>query len=216
MFTVDSTPEASGNAGEVTGVFVHRLPEDTWWWSDEMYRLHGYEPDSVTPSIRLLRKHQHPDDAQRVAGILAAARETGEPFACYHRILDASDRELKVVLVGDGRLDDSGSVVTLRGFFIDVTHPVAQEVNEAAEPHIHRARASQAAIDQARGILMALYGIDADVALRLLRRHSQHTNTKLRDLSAAITDAAPTAPGAPQEGLHQRITRVLYTSGQEG
>ncbi|MER7174430.1 PAS and ANTAR domain-containing protein [Streptomyces mesophilus] len=212
---MELNPEPSDNTGEVTGVFVHRLTEDTWWWSDEMYRLHGYEPDAVTPSSRLLRKHQHPDDVDRIDAILAAARETGEPFACYHRILDAADRDLKVVVVGDGRLDDEGVVVTLRGFFIDVTTPVAKEASEAAERDIERARATQATIDQARGILMALYGIDADLAFRVLRRHSQHTNTKLRDLAEIIVEAAPNTPGEPQAGLHKRITRALYKAGQD-
>ncbi|WP_199547570.1 PAS and ANTAR domain-containing protein [Streptomyces sp. N35] len=208
-------PQSTDNTGEVTGVFVHRLAEDTWWWSDEMYRLHGYEPDAVTPSNRLLRKHQHPDDVDRIDAVLATARETGDPFACYHRILDAAAPALKVVAVGDGRLDDEGVVVTLRGFYIDVTAPVTQEANEAAERDIERARATQATIDQARGILMALYGIDADLAFRVLRRHSQHTNTKMRDLAEVIVAAAPNTPGEPQTGLHKRITRALYEAGQE-
>ncbi|SDL01980.1 PAS and ANTAR domain-containing protein [Streptomyces indicus] len=212
---VESALGPSDTAGEVTGVFVHRLAEDIWWWSDEMFLLHGYEPDAVTPSSRLLRKHQHPDDTDRIDGVLAAARETGAPFACYHRILDAADRELKVVIVGDGRLDDEGVVATLRGFFIDVTTPVTEDATATAARDIERARAGQAPIDQARGILMALYGIDADLAFRVLRRHSQHTNTKLRTLAESIVKAAPTSPGEPQAGLHQRIARVLYEAGQD-
>jgi hypothetical protein len=57
---------------------------------------------------------------------------------------------------------------------------------------------------------MALYGIEADVAMRVLRRHSQYANVKLRTLAQAVCDAAPTAPGRPQHDLHQRVAAVLY------
>ncbi|MEV0470084.1 hypothetical protein [Streptomyces prunicolor] len=53
-------------ADEITGVFLHRLPEDTWWWSDEMFRLLGHDPDAVTPTAKLLRGHVHSEDQARL------------------------------------------------------------------------------------------------------------------------------------------------------
>jgi len=48
---------------------------------------------------------------------------------------------------------------------------------------------SRAVIDQAKGVLMAVHGITADEAFRLLIDHSQRENVKLRDLSTRfITD----------------------------
>jgi hypothetical protein len=41
-------------------------------------------------------------------------------------------------------------------------------------------------IEQAKGILMAQTGCDADEAFDLLRRASQRTNTRVRDLAADI------------------------------
>ncbi len=79
-----------------------------------------------------------------------------------------------------------------------------------ADSDIDRARASQEDIDLARGVLMALYGIDADIAMRVLRRHSQYANIKLRALAQSVREAAPTAPGRPQHDLHQRVSAVLY------
>ena len=35
-------------------------------------------------------------------------------------------------------------------------------------------------IEQAKGVLMAVYNIDADAAFEVLKGRSQHTNTKLR------------------------------------
>jgi hypothetical protein len=197
-------------AEDITGVFLHRLPEDTWWWSDEMFRLLGHEPDAVTPTAKLLRGHVHSEDLARLDGALEHGRTTGLPFSCYLRVVDTAGEQRSVVLVGDGRTGDDGDVVVLRGFAVDVTKPVRQEARRTADSDIGRARASQEDIDLARGVLMALYGIEADVAMRVLRRHSQYANVKLRTLAQAVCDAAPTAPGRPQHDLHQRVAAVLY------
>ena len=39
---------------------------------------------------------------------------------------------------------------------------------------------NRAVIEQAKGVLMAVYNIDADAAFEVLKGRSQHTNTKLR------------------------------------
>ncbi|MEU0599953.1 PAS domain-containing protein [Streptomyces sp. NPDC006393] len=103
-------------ADELTGAIVHRVKEDIWWWSDEMYRLYGYAPNSVEPTSELLREHQHLDDRECVGKALAAVLTDGQPFGCYHRTADASGNEHAVVLVADGRTDDTGKVVAVRGF----------------------------------------------------------------------------------------------------
>lgn len=157
-------------ADEITGVFLHRLPEDTWWWSDEMFRLLGYDPDAVTPTAKLLRGHVHSDDQAGLDSALEHGRTTGLPFSCYIRVVGTPDEERSLVLVGDGRTGDDGDVVVLRGFAVDVTKSVRQEARRTADSDIERARVSQEDIDLARGVLMGLYGIDADVAMRVLRR----------------------------------------------
>ena len=70
---------------------------------------------------------------------------------------------------------------------------------------IQRALQTRAPIEQAKGILMALHGVDADEAFDLLRRESQATNTRLHTvatelvtrLSAPATDDSPTTDSSP-------------------
>ncbi|MEU0599954.1 ANTAR domain-containing protein [Streptomyces sp. NPDC006393] len=57
---------------------------------------------------------------------------------------------------------------------------MSKQARDLADSDIDRARVSQENTDLARGLLMAQYGVDADVAMRVLRRQSQHTNRKLR------------------------------------
>ena len=54
---------------------------------------------------------------------------------------------------------------------------------------LREAMASRAAIEQAKGILIAQSGVDADEAFDLLRRASQRENRKLRDVAADIVQA---------------------------
>lgn len=62
--------------------------------------------------------------------------------------------------------------------------------------------ASLPIIEQAKGILMGSLHLDADAAFALLRRWSSHTNTKLRELSRLLVDAAshPTRGQSSDEG----------------
>jgi transcriptional regulator with GAF, ATPase, and Fis domain len=51
---------------------------------------------------------------------------------------------------------------------------------------IQRALQTRAPIEQAKGILMALHGVDADEAFDLLRRESQATNTRLHTVATEL------------------------------
>jgi hypothetical protein len=55
---------------------------------------------------------------------------------------------------------------------------------------LQRRLASQAVIEQSKGILIGHYGIDPDTAFDMLRRWSSHTNRKLRDISEMLVTAA--------------------------
>lgn len=67
---------------------------------------------------------------------------------------------------------------------------------------------TQAAIEQAKGLLVGFYGIDADSAFAVLVRWSQHTNTKLH-LMAADLVAAASAPGGHPHAALQRFVDDL-------
>jgi len=67
---------------------------------------------------------------------------------------------------------------------------------------------TRAVIEQAKGALMITYGLDEDEAFALLRWHSQHSNIKLRDIAAAITDHT-SDPGIADLSAHGKITKIL-------
>jgi response regulator NasT len=82
-----------------------------------------------------------------------------------------------------------------RGVFACVVHDDAAELEGAIDVALRRfaeyrdlkdAFSRRAVIEQAKGILMARHGIDAEPAFAMLRLHSQNTGRKLADVAAAV------------------------------
>ncbi|SSC23485.1 GAF-ANTAR transcription anti-termination regulator [Klenkia terrae] len=59
---------------------------------------------------------------------------------------------------------------------------------------------SRAGIEQAKGILMAIHGYDADKAFEVLSHRSQNSNRKLRDIAAEMIDQVVREQPAPGAG----------------
>src|SRR5215211_2107442 len=67
--------------------------------------------------------------------------------------------------------------------------------------HLRTALGTRLKIGQAQGLLMHRFGHDADQAFALLKRASQNSNTKLREVAAALVD------GHEQDSLPAVLTR---------
>jgi response regulator NasT len=85
-----------------------------------------------------------------------------------------------------------------RGVFAYIVDTSPDELQSAIDITLQRfaeyhglqgAFGRRAMIEQAKGILMARHGIDADRAFELLRDHSQHNGHKLIDVAQAIVDS---------------------------
>jgi PAS domain S-box-containing protein len=160
------------------GWFRFYLDGQRWEWSEAVERLHGYEPGTVTPTTELLLSHKHPDDRRHVASVLDKVSE-GEPFSSRHRIVDKAGRTRWVIVVGDQLLDDAGKVIGTAGFYVDITDSMQSDISA----EVSKVSAARAEIEQAKGLIMAVYGISADRAFDILVWRSQETNIKLREVA---------------------------------
>lgn len=186
----------SRHAGQRIGQFRLDLATDTWWWSSETFRVHGFDPGEVVPTTELVLAHKHPDDRDHVRQILDEARATGGPFSSMHRIMDARGDERYIIFIGQGRRDrDTGALVELLGYFVDVTGSVAASAQERAHRDIRAAADGRGPIEQAKGIMIATHGIDPDEAFRRLKHVSNDKNVRLRNLAALVVDEAMRAGG---------------------
>jgi len=68
------------------------------------------------------------------------------------------------------------------GSFWNLGHDEQQRITDVIEAISDR----RAVIDQAKGMLMLLHGIDSDQAFKLLQWQSQEHNAKLRDLAVQV------------------------------
>lgn len=199
----------SSSTQEQIGHFSYDAPTDTWTWSDELYLIHGFRPREVVPTTALLVAHQHPEDrASAVTDVLETLRN-GRPFASRHRIVDSHQVERKVITVGRAELDGDGRIHRVSGFVVDVTGSFLRDLAASTHAAVEAAGASRAMIDQAKGALMLVYGMDEDAAFNLLRWYSQRSNVKLRDLADTLVTA--TAQGVPMSGdTRRRLDEVFF------
>jgi ANTAR domain/PAS fold len=176
---------ASGQPVRV-GWYRFYFGDDRWEWSPEVQRMHGYAPGTVSPTTELVLSHKHPDDRGHVAATLDDIRRNCQAFSTRHRIVDARGAIHEVIVIGDELSDDEGTVVGTHGFYIDVT-PDDTHRQESITAAVAEIAESRAAIEQAKGMLMLIYRVDAERAFELLKWRSQESNVKLRRLAEQVS-----------------------------
>jgi hypothetical protein len=93
------------------GSFRFWFAGERWEWSDEVARMHGYEPGSVAPTTKLMLSHKHPDDLEDVRDLLHHALHSGESFSSRHRFIDTAGDVHDAIVVADRLLDEVGAVL---------------------------------------------------------------------------------------------------------
>ncbi|MCB7136107.1 PAS domain-containing protein [Cellulosimicrobium marinum] len=198
-----TTPVRPASLAEVLAVGTHllvgqyrvELASGTWWWSDEVYTMHGWEPGDVEPGLDALRSRKHPDDRSRVVRAATESLRSGRPFSCSHRIVDGHGRARSVVVTGQGRRDERGRVVEIAGYVVDVS-PVHREVlDREANRAVSRAFVSAAAVEQAKGVLMAVHGVDDVAAAHLLAEAAGAAGVPVQETAAQVMKALTKAGG---------------------
>ncbi|MBV8930836.1 MAG: PAS and ANTAR domain-containing protein [Mycobacteriaceae bacterium] len=179
----------AGGEAQRVGWFRFYFADERWEWSPQVQRMHGYEPGTVAPTTELVLSHKHPEDRGKVAATLEEIRRTSQAFSTRHRIIDVQGRVHYVVVVGDRLYGDDGAVIGTHGFYVDVT-PMMDESRDSVQDQVTVAVAeiaeSRGIIEQAKGMLMLVYRINAESAFELIKWRSQETNVKLRVLAEQI------------------------------
>jgi hypothetical protein len=180
-------PGRAEGTSQRLGWFRYFFEDDRWEWSPQVQTMHGYQPGTVTPTTELVLSHQHPDDYHQVAATLDDVRRHLRPFSTNHRIVDTRGDIHQVLVVADTLVDQSGCVVGTHGFYVDIT-PMGNTQEARITAAVAEITENRAVIEQAKGMLMVVYAVDADVAFQLLRWQSQHYNVKLRLVAEQIAE----------------------------
>ena len=103
------------------GSWAWNVADDSEWWSEELYRICGIEPESFTPSYRAFMAMVPADERAAVDAIVHKAFSDHQPFQFEHRIVrpDGSVRVLNSH--GQVVVDHGGRVVRMSGASQDIT-----------------------------------------------------------------------------------------------
>jgi PAS domain S-box-containing protein len=95
-------------------------------WSDEVYRVFGWEP-GLPLRIEQILDAMHPEDRQTVSDALDDARRNGTPFEIEYRLPGTPSGQRHVVSNGVLYRDDRGRPISLIGTAQDITDRRASE-----------------------------------------------------------------------------------------
>jgi PAS domain S-box-containing protein len=103
------------------GTWSWDVAADRTTWSDQVYRIHGYEPGVEPPALQGVLERYHPDDAKILADHVQRAVAEGRDYELEARIYRPDGTERHVVARGSPRKGPNGAVAAIFGTFIDVT-----------------------------------------------------------------------------------------------
>lgn len=109
------------------GTWSWNVAADRTTWSDQVFRIHGYEPGVEPPALQGVLERYHPDDAKTLADHVQRAVAEGRDYALEARIYRPDGSERHVVARGACRKDQNGAVTAIVGTFQDITEHVTAE-----------------------------------------------------------------------------------------
>ena len=170
------------------------IPANEVWWSEELYRIYGLEPGSISPTYERFLGYVHPDDRESVDERNRRAFADHQPFEDVKRVVRADGREIQMRTQGEVICDASGTPLRMVGICEDVTgRATADAATERAQLRDHALRIN----DEIMGPL-------ADVSAMLARGEAaeaaalvEETRRRARRLAEDLVAAAAPAPAQP-------------------
>ncbi len=103
------------------GNWSWRIADGEEVWSDEQFRIFGYEPGGVSPSYELFVEAIHPDDRDMVLAAVDAALHRAEPYNIDFRIMRPDGEERYINAQGEVEYAKDGNAESMVGTVLDIT-----------------------------------------------------------------------------------------------
>ena len=97
------------------------IQNNTLWWSDEIYRIFGLQPQEFQATYEAFLEHVHPDDLEAVNSAVSTAISTRTDYQITHRVLKKDGSECRVSEEASLKLDEKGIPVHMVGIVQDIT-----------------------------------------------------------------------------------------------
>lgn len=108
-----------------------RSPEtDNLYWSDEVFRIFGFEVDAIDPTAQKFAALLHPDDRKATLDAIERALHEGAPYDREYRIVRPDGAVRDIHSLGQVSTDGPGKPIRMVGTIQDITE------RHQAEKHI--------------------------------------------------------------------------------
>ncbi len=171
------------HTAEVVGHYVYRYDDDSWWWSEGVRDGYGDVPPDG--GLDELTAQLDEPERDRLREALVRCVLDGKSFGITHQVVDGGGRTRSLTFTGGSEWARS-SAPEVRGLVLDLEQGVHDAAHHAASLSLGTALASHAIIDQAKGALMLVYGLDDEGAFDLLRWSSMRLNVKLSTIAQRV------------------------------
>lgn len=115
-FEIKETQQLSG-----LGSWTYNPLNEKFYWSKEMYRIHGLDPEQTTVNLSLHEKFMFPDGYQKFIKTLRSSKTQAKPYLFETTIMRPDNSERIVIATGLAITDNDGKVVKIRGTLHDIT-----------------------------------------------------------------------------------------------
>lgn len=144
------------------GSYDWNILTDTNVWSDELYRIYGYEPQSFNASYDRFLSMLHPDDRETIVAVHQEAYASLEPYEMTERIVRPDGSVRTLASNGEVIADDQGRPLRMRGTCVDITERlrVEAEVRKMETAEQRRRQALEINDNVIQGLASALWTLD--------------------------------------------------------
>lgn len=109
-------------------------------WSDEVYRIYGFAPREIIPTLDKLMERVHPDDRELLRRAINGALYEYKPYDLEHRIVRPDGVERVVHCRAEVAFDENGEPLRMLGTVHDITgHKRAEEALRESEERFRTA-----------------------------------------------------------------------------
>lgn len=103
------------------------LTDNSLFWSDQIFEIHGVSPKAYQPDLQSAINFYHPDDVERVTGLVEGAIKEARAFEFEARLIQPSGDVRHVRSICTPDVDREGHTVAVFGVFRDVSEDLEHE-----------------------------------------------------------------------------------------
>jgi len=103
------------------GSWTRNIADNLEEWSDEQFRIFGYEPGEVEPTLDLFVNALHPQDRQKVTAEVENTLKNNKSYDTEFRIIDTKGNVRQIRALGEVTRDGNGEPVSMIGTVMDIT-----------------------------------------------------------------------------------------------